>query len=358
MSAEKTSFLATITAEQAAHLAQLLREQQWEFDTAPYAHWRARRQKTTIVAYESGKLVVQGKGTAEVVQFTIEPQVLGEARFGYEEVWAKEEHPEMFAPHAGVDESGKGDFFGPMVIAAAYVDERTAPLLLKDGVQDSKKIKSEARIVALAGRIREVTGNRVAVVTIGPEAYNRLHTKMGSVNQLLAWGHARAIEDLLVKVPACPRAISDQFGDKRLIERALMAKGRQLKLEQMHKAEADVAVAAASIIARHEFVRRLAFLGEALGVTLPKGASRQVLETAAEVIRQHGEPGLARIAKLHFHTAIQARALAAGLPLPPKPPSRYDWRRGAPAAKGAAADPPDRSDPSGPPDSGHAKGPP
>lgn len=302
MSAASASYVARIDHAGSARLRSLLAERGWEIDVLPYAWFRARKEKTTIVAYESGKLVVQGKGTAEIVQFLIEPEILGEARMGYEDVIAERERPEMFEPHAGIDESGKGDYFGPLVVAAVYVDGATARQLLAAGVTDSKKIGGDRRIAALAGDIRRIVGAAWSVVPIGPPSYNRLYESIGNVNRLLAWGHARALENLLDKVPSCPRAVSDQFGRKETVEKALLAAGRKVRLEQYPKAEADIAVAAASVLARHEFVQRLERLGQQAGLNLPKGAGPGVLEAARELVRKSGPAALGEFAKRHFKT--------------------------------------------------------
>lgn len=305
---KRTSYTCSLTPRQSDDLRERLEVAGWELDTVPYSRWRARKNKTTVVSYESGKLVVQGKGTADLVQFTLEPEILKEARFGYEDVLHAEEHPEMFEPHAGIDESGKGDYFGPLVIAAVYVDETVARQLVELGTTDSKKIKSDRRIASLAEEIRTAVRGQFNVVPIGPEAYNRLYEKIGNLNRLLAWGHARVLENLLDRVPACPRAVSDQFGRKDLVKNALMNRGRSVRLEQMPRAEADVAVAAASILARAEFVRRLEALGEPYRLTLPKGAGPAVNQVARDIVSRKGPDALRGLVKLHFKTT--ARVLA------------------------------------------------
>lgn len=312
----KNSHVCTMTAEQAEQLRQILQDQNWELDTVPYAIFRARKNKTTVTAYESGKVTIQGRGTAELVQFTIEPQILMEARFGYETELAREEQPEMFEPHAGIDESGKGDFFGPMVIACVYVDERSAEKLHEAGVQDSKAIKSDKRIKDLAQTINQAVRGKSTIVTLGPEAYNRMYDSMGNVNRILAWGHARALENLLEKQPDCPRALSDQFAAKRVVLSALLERGKQIQLEQRTKAESDIAVAAASILARHQFVIRMQALSEQAGITLLRGASQKVLEQGVTLVKQHGEAALGNYAKLHFRTSKRVLALADGQPDP------------------------------------------
>jgi len=171
----------------------------------------------------------------------------------------------------------------------------------------------------LATVIRETPGCVYSVVPIGNEAYNRLYAKMRSVNTVLAWGHARVIENLMEQGtkmnPAPIRAISDQFAkDKNTVAKALMAKGKDIELVQRHKAEADLAVAAASILARDEFVQRLKKLGKQFGLEFPKGASAKVDQVAKEFVGKFGGDKLNKVAKVHFRTAYRAQ----GLPEPPK----------------------------------------
>jgi ribonuclease HIII len=196
----------------------------------------------------------------------------------------------------GVDESGKGDFFGPLVIAAVYVGpEHYAEL---EGVKDSKKLKDET-CLRLSEVIRKTCPH--AIVTIGPAKYNELYDKIANLNTMLAWGHARAIENVLEQVDV-DDVISDQFADPEGLKRHLMEKGRKVNLESRTKAESDLAVAAASVVARAEFIRRLKQLGEKAGVQLPKGANRNVVEAGAEIVRRLGKAALREVAKLHFRT--------------------------------------------------------
>ncbi|MBO4648816.1 MAG: ribonuclease HIII [Lentisphaeria bacterium] len=300
-----------LTPAEMQELRALLDARGWEFGEGPYLLFRASREKTSVCAYTSGKLVVQGKGAADFVEFILEPEILREKMF--ETALAAPAEP--FAPHAGMDESGKGDFFGPLVVAAVYVpDEDAASALSKAGVRDSKQIKSDNTILTIAQQIRARLGDRMGVVTIGPEAYNRIYHQFGSLNRLLAWGHARALENLLNNVPECTAALADKFGDERLILQALHEKGRRIRLDQRTKAESDIAVAAASIMARAQFVRIMHKLGEELGMTLPKGAGTAVDEAAQALFQRGGEELLGRVAKMHFRNAYKAM----GLPMPEK----------------------------------------
>lgn len=202
----------------------------------------------------------------------------------------------------GSDESGKGDYFGPLVVAAVALTADNWRVLEALGVQDSKSL-SDARSTALASEIRAAFPNKVLV--IGNRRYNELWAEMGSVNRLLAWAHARAIEDVVELAPSATAAVADQFGDESLIRNALMRKGRDLQLVQMHRAERDPAVAAASILARAEFLRRLDALSAEAGVRLPKGASAQVESTARALVQQRGRGALTDIAKVHFKTTTK-----------------------------------------------------
>ncbi len=298
---EQTSFSFKLTADQQETLTRILREGNYRPTDVPYTSVAAKTPDCGINLYTSGKCLVQGKGAREFVQFVMEPFVLGAAVVGYEEVL----HPETVQPHMGVDESGKGDFFGPLVVASAYVDKSLFDRMKALDVKDSKAIKSDAKALGIGRALREMLGNRFALVTIGPLAYNRLYSKMRSVNAMLSWAHARAIEDLLERVPDCPRAISDQFGSKEQVKRALMKKGRAIELEQRHRAESDMAVAAASILAREGFLRALAKMREQYGVDIKKGASAQVRETGVEMVRKHGPNILLETVKCHFRTTDQ-----------------------------------------------------
>jgi ribonuclease HIII len=297
-----TSFSLALTSNQAEKLRQLLADQGFEFISRPYMLFFAKKGKLSIAVYEKGpKVVIQGKETEDFVKYELEPKITGEARLGYEEVL----QPAMFEPHFGIDESGKGDFFGPLVVAGLFVDRSIARQLLELGVMDSKRISSDQRIMQLAESIRNTPGASSNVVLIGPEKYNELYERFANLNDLLGWGHARVIENLLSERPDCPRALSDKFANERVIQRALLTAGQKINVEQRTKAEADIAVAGASILAREKFVRWLDHKGKDLRITLPKGVSAGVKAAARELIAKHGEGMLARVAKMHFRTAAE-----------------------------------------------------
>jgi ribonuclease HIII len=316
-----TSYTNKLSPEQAQVLEKLVKTGGYELRDVPYARFSGVKKDHNVTFYESGKLVVQGKGTKDFVEFVLEPQVLLEAKVGYETVL----NPELIAPRIGVDESGKGDFFGPLCIAGVYVNETILALWKDAGIRDSKSISSDKRMLELADLIAHTPGCVQSVVAIGNDAYNRLHATSGSVNRVLAWGHARVIENLLQQKdrmrPPPVKAISDQFDkNKETVAKALMELGRNLELVQRHKAEEDMAVAAASILARAEYVRRMAKMGKEFGMVFPKGASVAVETAGKEFVAKHGPDTLGKVAKLHFRT----RYRVLGQPEPPK----VEWRSG------------------------------
>jgi ribonuclease HIII len=294
-----TSYTAALNAGQVTTLKALLTRENFEFVEKPYTHYAAKKGKLNVAVYEKGpKVLVQGKETEHFVQFYLEPEILGEAKLGYEEV----HNPEMFEPHFGIDESGKGDYFGPLVIAGVYTDAEITRHLIEAGIQDSKRITSDNRIRTLAKVVRESPRIIHEVVVVAPENYNRMYLRFGNVNKLLAAGHANTIKTLAARVPGCRRALSDQFAQKWQLESAVKRLHIDIEVEQRTKAESDTAVAAASILAREKFIDWIDSNSEKLGISLPKGAGSQVIEVARELLTRLGEDGLTKLAKMHFRT--------------------------------------------------------
>ncbi|MFO7981069.1 MAG: ribonuclease HIII [Candidatus Aminicenantes bacterium] len=210
--------------------------------------------------------------------------------------------------HIGTDESGKGDYFGPLVTAGIFLPEGQEKVLTELGVKDSKRV-SDNRARELSKQIRD--GYIHSIVAIGPERYNELYLKLRNLNRILAWAHSRVIENILEEVP-CTLAVTDQFGDQRFVINALMKKGRNIELEQRTKAEEDMAVAAASILARSEFLRRLYYLGKDFKVELPKGSSPRSEETGVELVKLYGVDVLNKVAKRHFKLTKRILEAAKG----------------------------------------------
>ena len=238
---------------------------------------------------------------------------------------------ELTAPHAGSDESGKGDFFGPLVVCCAYVDETILEGMKKFTYLDSQnrvrklevkdcKQMSDAQVLMAGASLRRLLGpSGYAVVKLGPAAYNRLYAKIKNINRMLAWAHGTAIEELLEKRPGCNRVVVDQFAPTELtIRRALKERGKKATVEQRHKAESDVAVAAASVIARELFIRACQDMSkECFGTEtaagqdekIPLGSSDpRVRELAEVMVRKNGPVWLMNHCKAHFQTTDKVLA--------------------------------------------------
>ncbi len=285
--------------------------------------FKADHLKVNVSAYTSGKVVIAGKGTEDFVRDVLEPEVTGAAKLGYDEVL----HPDWFEAHAGLDESGKGDFFGPVIAATVIADRGMIEAWIKAGVKDSKKI-SEQQIFKLDQIIRETHGAVVRTCFCGMPKYNELMGRPGAnLNRLLAWQHATALEQAL-GLKRVPWGLLDQFSEQPLVQRELARKGvKDFELRMRTKAEEDPVVAAASVVARAEFVRQMRDLSEKLGEPLQKGAGSGVKAQAAAIVNRLGARALTDFAKLHFRTAYEVVSAAGKLhelPLP-EPKAKMEW---------------------------------
>lgn len=289
------SFVTQIDLKLAEQLKTDLIGQGFEISIPPYTLFSGKKKGVSCTLYTSGKLMVQGKEKEEFITFYLEPEILKHLAFS---------HPETrvdLTSRIGIDEAGKGDFFGPLCIAGVYADEALLKKLLQIGVRDSKTMNDRA-VLALASEIRSLVPH--SVVRINPEKYNDLYGKFKNLNYLLAWGHATAIEELVIKTQ-CKQVIIDQFASEHVVENALKKKQLELSLTQRHRGEEDPVVAAASILARAAFLLGLEQLEKMAGSPLPKGASAQVIEAGKKLIAKQGPDILKKVAKLHFKTKDQ-----------------------------------------------------
>lgn len=258
--------------------------------------FQAKKKGISCTLYTSGKLTVQGKESKEFIQFFLEPEILGTFTHGYEAEVAAINID--LNPRIGVDESGKGDFFGPLCVAGVYADADSIAELPKLGVKDSKLLNDSA-IVKIAQKIRK--SYVYHIVRIGPKRYNELYEKFGNLNLLLGWGHATVIEQLLEQT-GCNRVIIDQFAAEHIVENALKRKNKQALLTQRTKGEQDPVVAAASILARAAFVEGMEKLEAEWKVPLPKGAGPKIVQAGKKFIEMHGPEALIEVGKIHFKT--------------------------------------------------------
>lgn len=303
-----TTFTHKLPPAAQNRLIQHLRNDGYDLRDVAHATIAGKKDGLNLVLYESGKLVAQGKKTAEWIEFIFEPFILeallNPPASAATDAPAGNPLPADAAPRIGIDESGKGDFFGPLVIAAFLLTPEMDPFLRELGVKDSKQIKSDVHIRKIASTLHTRFPGHCEVITLKPETYNRMVKQMGTVNRLLAWGHATVLENLLTRHPHVTRAVADQFGPEHQIKNALKTRGKQIELIQRHKAESDPAVAAASILARDGFVASMQALSDLAGTPLPKGATH-VRPTAEALVRSRGPDILTQTAKTHFRTTRQ-----------------------------------------------------
>lgn len=320
-----SSYTVKLDDAQMDALRKILEARGWTPFEVGYTRFafKADHLKCNVSAYTSGKVVIAGKGTEDFVRDVLEPEVTGAAKLGYDDVL----HPDWFESHAGMDESGKGDFFGPVVAATVIADKAAIEGWIKAGVKDSKRI-AEMQIFKLEELIRGTPGVAVRAFFLQMPKYNELMAKpTANLNRLLAWQHATALKDALAEKPV-PWGLLDQFSEQPLTQRELARKGvEHFDLRMRTKAEEDPVVAAASVVARAEFQRQMVVLSRRFGAKLQKGAGPLVKEQAKEIIAKFGARELGSFAKLHFRTAYEVVKECGKLDELPlrEPKPRMEW---------------------------------
>ncbi|MBA3721000.1 MAG: ribonuclease HIII [Parachlamydiaceae bacterium] len=292
---QPNTFVANVDLKLKDKLLKDLKDQGFEFTTPPYTIFSAQKKGVTCIFYQSGKMVVQGKDRAAFIEFYLEPEILGTFKFTNPLIGVD------LSPHIGIDESGKGDFFGPLCVAGVYASEKDIGELQSIGVRDSKLI-TDINIHKIADKIK----NKFLyhIVKINPSKYNEIYANFKNLNRLLGWGHATTIEQLIEK-SNCRKVVIDQFADESVVITALKRKKIDVDLTQRHRAEEDLVVAAASILARHAFLDGLDQLGKDIGIVLPKGASAATIAAGKKIFSKYGIDGLLRVCKQHFKTLDQ-----------------------------------------------------
>lgn len=313
-----SSYTVKLDDAQMEKLRAIVEARGWTPFSVAYTRFafKADHLKVNVCAYTSGKVVIAGRGTEDFVRDVVEPEVTQAARLGYDDVL----HPEWFEAHAGLDESGKGDFFGPVIAATVIADSPAIETWIKAGVKDSKTV-AEPQIMKLDALIRGSKGAVARTCYCGMPKYNQLMLRPGAnLNRLLAWQHATALEQALAQKRVA-WGLLDQFSEQPWTQRELAKKGvADFDLRMRPRAEEDPVVAAASVVARAEFVRQMHALSQRFGEKLQKGAGPLVREQGARLVEKLGARALGDFAKLHFRTAyeiVSAAGRLEELPLPP-----------------------------------------
>lgn len=302
-----------------------------ELKPKQYAFWEIKHKDFTAVFYNSSKFVIQGKNIDVLLEklsekfsslftFHVSQKQTSPKKINGGATPLLISHP---LPYIGTDESGKGDFFGPLCVAGVMITEKNRPIFEDLGIKDSKTLK-DADMLKMAVQIQK--HSVYSVVCMSNAKYNELYAKFKNLNKLLAWGHARVIENILEKTDCerrleaetalsagtpfnasnqeqpCEYALSDKFGDESLILNALQKRGQKIQLEQRTKAESDIAVAAASVLARATFVQKMKTMENFYGCRFPKGCNNIVKSSAGEFIQKYGKERLVEVCKAHFKT--------------------------------------------------------
>lgn len=297
---DTNTFVATVAISLADKLKTDLTEQGFEFSSPPYTVFSAKKKGVSCTLYQTGKLTVQGKDKQSFIEFYLEPEILKDFSYSHKETLSS---PLDLTGKIGIDESGKGDFFGPLCIAGVFAEGNALVELKTLGVRDSKTLSNDA-IIKIGKKIKSNYAHHI--IRLKPSTYNNLYSKFHNLNSLLAWGHATTIEEL-VKLTGCRHAVIDQFASEHVVLNALKKKNLEIDLVQQHRGEQVLVVAAASILARQAFVEGMDELSHQIGMSLPKGASRQVVAVGKAFIEKYGYEALGSVAKIHFKTANEIR---------------------------------------------------
>jgi len=285
-------FVSEIKIDDVERLRQDLIEQGFEIKEGPHLIFHAVKKGIHLHLYQSLKLTVMGKDKEDFIVFYLEPEILKKTSYS---------HPLQevdLRPHIGSDEAGKGDYFGPLCIASVSCDENQIKALFDLKVDDSKNLSDE-KIKVLAEKIKKLCAYEIVVIY--PKTYNELYLKFKNLNRLLAWAHHKALEGVFLKSPK-DFAIIDQFSKDTLVKKTAPKSLAGLKIIERTKAESDLVVAAASILARDAFLNGMKKLSEKAAFDLPKGASAKVVAAAKEIVARDGKDILNSVAKIHFKT--------------------------------------------------------
>lgn len=282
--------VVTLDPDAGRRLREVLDAAGYEFYSVDHARFGARGEGVNVVLYNSGKLVIQGKGASDFRLMRLDGIVpRQEARLKKRTI--------------GCDEAGKGDYFGPLCVAAVALSPEEEVFLDEVPLFDSKTLSDRE-----VGQAAEILRNTLPheIISIGPRRYNEMYETFGNLNALLAWAHAKAMLSVSEKT-GCRDVLLDKFADVRVVERALGQRLKDVDLVARVKAESDPAVAAASILARDAFLRGLGRLGPVAGMPLPKGAGEPVLRAGRALVKARGEGILREVAKVHFKTTLALR---------------------------------------------------
>lgn len=280
--------------------------------SAPGVIFAAKLSDTAVTIYKSGKVMFQGNGASR------EAALWGGISKKNEKVVSSnikgDTLPENFERFSvvGSDETGTGDYFGPIIVAACFVREDQVKLVKELGVKDSKMLTDELMRKMAPDLMATLT---YSVLVLKNEKYNEIQSRGWSQGKIKALMHNQAIKHVLKKMaPEKPAYILiDQFAERSIYYNHIKAEKEIIRENVLFSTKAEqlhVSVAAASIIARYAFLKEMDRLSEIANTSIPKGASAKVDEIAAKIYLKHGADFLKSITKWHFANTGKAVNLA------------------------------------------------
>lgn len=247
------------------------------FEPPPqYASYRLRLGDGILTIYNSGSMVYGGKDKEKLRNIVMDILSLSVDK----------------TSRVGCDESGKGEYVGPLVVAAVFADESGVEELFRLGVKDSKKLTDE-RVLELSDKIRERVKGKVKVLM--PKAYNRLYSKFKNLNLLLDYVYGELLKDFYKKFNF-KKVVVDKYSNT-LETKLKKFFPPDIDIVVVNRAEDDPVVAAASIVARAERLRRMKSLEKKFGISLPKGNNPEEIKKFLDSVP---EKLLPELVKLHF----------------------------------------------------------
>ena len=274
-----------------------------------YAKWQAKDGDTVITLYESGKVVFQGKDADLASDFWISTEKINSGKVDVKNSSSKTKekdtkkefvNPRIYnSSSIGSDEVGTGDYFGPIVVTAAYVPKDKIEFLEELGVKDSKKLTDNDILKIVPKFIKEI---KYESMILSNKNYNEYYSADINMNKIKAILHNKVLYKLKEQIQDYEYIIVDQFAESYVYFNYLKDSSNVVRNITFFTKGEDkhLSVACASLISRFIFINEFDKLSKSIGMELPKGASNTVDEVGKKIVDKYGFDKLSEIAKLNF----------------------------------------------------------
>ena len=274
----------------------------------PYSIFQVKDYDCVITLYESGKLMFQGIGADIEASYWMEEERIQNKRNIESELNKDKEKKEKkqeelnddrfkYISTIGSDEVGTGDYFGPIIVTASFVDIKKKSFLYELGVRDSKKITDE-KIISIAPTLIKEFPHVTYILT--PSDYNRLGiTNMNKVKAIL---HNKVLFSLKEQNLNYDKIVVDQFCyPTKYYEHISSTPNKVTNITfTTHAEDKCLSVAVSSIISRYIFLKEMSKISKELNINIPKGAGDIVDKVGIEIVKKYGMNKLNELAKLNF----------------------------------------------------------